>query len=65
MHRYYGREGGALEEADLPGSDAVEWVGEHEDGVPEGVDAVPGWRDAVLPIAQDHWLHRSTRQECP
>lgn len=47
----------------LAGADGMEGVGQQQDGVPEWANAVPGRRYAVLPIAQDHRLHRRTRQE--
>ena len=51
--------------ADLAGSDAVEEVGQEQEGVPEGADAVPGRGHAVLTIAQDDWLHGRACQERP
>ena len=49
----------------LSGSDGVEGVGEHQERMPEGGDAVPCRRHPVRPILQDHWLHRRPRQESP
>lgn len=55
----------ALQMADLASSDAVEEVGQEQEGMPEGADAVPGRGHTVLAVAQDDWLHRRAGQERP
>ena len=38
-------------------------VGQHEEDVPDGINALPSRRDFTPGVLQHHWLHRGARQE--